>query len=112
MLGNIAQEGGLLTGISTSTILAIAGGLAGTAGSIITAFGANNTLKALRLSLDAHDLTITTYLTGQHNIPLWDGLAKQNEKARVRDAKLVNVGVTLLAAGFLLQALSVLFVSR
>jgi hypothetical protein len=101
-----------MDGVSISTVLAIAGGLAGTAGSVITAFGANNTLRALRLSLDAHDLTITTYLTGQHNVPLWDGLPKQNKRAWARDTKLVWIGVTLLALGFILQGLSVLFASH
>ena len=101
----------MLAAMSTSTILAIFGGLAGLAGAIVTACGANNTLKALRLALDAHDLTLTTYLSGQHNVPLWAGLPKQNAKAMARDAKLVMWGVVLLAAGFIFQALSVIFAS-
>ena len=75
--------------MSTSTILAIFGGAAGLVGSIITAYGANNTLKAFRLALDAHDLTLTTYLGGQRNVPLWGGLPKHNAKAMARDARLV-----------------------
>jgi predicted kinase len=98
--------------MDTSTILAFAGGLAGTAGSVITAVGANRTLSALRLAVDAHDLTLKLHLTNQRNQVLWDGLPKQNEKARAHDAKLVWSGISLLALGFILQALSAVFVPR
>jgi hypothetical protein len=94
-----------------ATIIAVAGGLVCTGGSIMTAYGANNTLKALRSSLGAHDLTITRYVTGQHIVPLFAGLPRQTEKAMAHDAKLVKGGVKLLVAGFILQTLSVLFSS-
>jgi len=48
---------------------------------------------------------------GQRNVPLWGGLPKQNAKAMARDARLVMLGIGLLAVGFILQALSVIFAS-
>jgi len=94
--------------MSISTVFAIVGAFAGTAGSIITAFGANRTLSALHLAQAAHDLTIRQLATNPSPVPIFDGLDRQFERAESHGAKLVRLGVLLLAAGFILQSLSVL----
>ena len=92
--------------MSTTIILAIAAGLAGTLGSIITAFGANKTLKTLRLAVSAHDFALVNLLSKSPMVPLVTGLDRQHDRAGKYDMKVVWMGVTLLAAGFILQALS------
>lgn len=94
--------------MSISTILAIAGAFAGTAGSIITAFSVNQALAALHLGQRALSVTVEGLATNQRDIPIFKGTEKHFERAEAHGAKLVWFGVLLLGAGFILQALSVL----
>ena len=92
----------------TSTTLAIAGAIAGSIGSIITAFGANSTLRALHLGQEAHNETIRKLLSSSPGTPTFTGLDRQFDNAGASGARLVWLGVVLLALGFISQALSVL----
>jgi hypothetical protein len=92
----------------SSTTLAIAGAIAGTIGSIITAFGANSTLRALHLGQDAQNETIRKLLSSSSGSSISTGLDRQFDRAGASGARLVWLGVVLLALGFISQALSVL----
>lgn len=98
--------------MSTSTILAIAGAFAGTVGSIITAFSVNQALTALHLGHLALRVTVEGLATNQRSISMFEGIEKHFERAEAHGAKLVWLGVLLMAAGFILQALSVLLPPR
>jgi hypothetical protein len=89
-------------------ILAIAGALSGTLGSILTAFSLNGVLPVLRFAQDCIDLTTQELATDQRGIHVFTGLDRLFSKARSRASKIVWLGAVLLAVGFVLQTSSVL----
>lgn len=93
--------------MSTQAILAVSGALAGTVGSIITAFSVNQALAELHLAQQALGVTVEGLATNQPNVPIFTGTEKRYQRADAHGARLVWLGVALLAAGFILQALSV-----
>jgi hypothetical protein len=99
----ITRMGG---GMSAHTILAVVGGFCGTAGSIITAFGVNRSLKELYLGQQFISVTVEGLATRQPDVPVFVGTERRFERAQSHDAKVVWVGVALLALGFILQAVS------
>jgi hypothetical protein len=89
-------------------VLAIGGAFAGTAGSIITAFSVNRALTELHLGQRFLGVTLEGLAMNQPNVPIFTGTERRFKNAASHGARLVWLGVALLATGFILQALSVL----
>jgi hypothetical protein len=89
-------------------ILAIAGALCGTVGSIITAFSVNSVLRELHLAQEFLNVTAEALATDQRDVPVFTGTDRRFGKAESRSSKILSLGVALLAIGFILQAASVL----
>jgi hypothetical protein len=93
--------------VSVALILAIAGALCGTAGSVVTAFSLNRVLTELKLAQGFVQITLK-WLAARGSMQIFEGMNRRIEKAQARSSKLVWFGVVLLALGFVLQAASVL----
>jgi hypothetical protein len=87
--------------------LAVAGAAAGSLGSIITAFSLNSVIRELNIARKGIETTVEALASNQHDIPMFQGFDKRYDRAVSFGNKLVWVGVFLLVAGFVLQAVSV-----
>jgi len=94
--------------MSADVVLAIAGALSGTGGSIITAFSVNGVLRELYLAQQFFSFTAEALATNQPDVPVFTGTERRFKTAETRSARKVWFGVILLALGFILQAGSVL----
>lgn len=95
--------------MTTSQILAAIGAAAGTLGSILTAFSINGVVSVLNTARKALELSNEMAAMSNDRLVV-NGLDKQVQRASRKGAWLLWVGVSLLAAGFILQALGVLWV--
>jgi hypothetical protein len=94
--------------MTSQAILAIGGAFAGTTGSMLTAFSVNRALTELHLAQRFLGVTVERLATSQSAIPIFTGTEQRFKSAEAYGSRLVWIGVALLAAGFILQALSVL----
>lgn len=94
--------------MSLRAILAIAGALSGTTGSIITAFSVNNVLGELHFAQELLGVTAETLATDELGVPVFTGTEHRYKKALSLSSKILWLGVALLAIGFILQAGSIL----
>jgi hypothetical protein len=92
--------------MTTQAILAIAGGFAGTAGSIITAFSVNRILRELQFAHEALSVTIEGLATDQQPVAIFTGIKNRFKKAEVYGSVILWIGIGLLAVGFICQSLS------
>jgi hypothetical protein len=92
--------------MTTQQWLAVAGGAAGSMGSIITAFSLNYVIRELNIARRAIETTVQALAVNQHNVPVFHGLDQRYDRAVRRGNWLVFTGVFLLVAGFILQAVS------
>ena len=74
--------------MSLSIILAIAWALAGTVGSLITAFSVNDALKAFHLGQCALHATVESLATNQSSIPIFKGTEEHFERVESKGSKL------------------------
>jgi len=88
--------------------LAVFGAAAGSLGSIITAFSLNTVIRELNIARRGIEVTVEALSNNQHNIPVFQGFNQRMARATRRGNFLVFVGVFLLVAGFILQAISVI----
>jgi hypothetical protein len=97
--------------MTTPQLLSILGAAAGSLGSIITAFSVNGVLRALRLGNEAVATSIQSIaesIAHGGNIFVFNGQDEHYRRAARVSGWIVWVGVSLLIAGFALQALSML----
>jgi len=87
--------------------LAIFGAAAGSLGSIITAFSLNSIIRELNIARKGIETTVEALASDQSNIPVFQGFDQRYNRAANRGNKLVWLGVFLLVAGFILQAVAV-----
>jgi hypothetical protein len=92
--------------MTTQQWLAVAGGAAGSMGSIITAFSLNYVIRELNIARRAIEMTVQALAVNQQNVPVFHGLDQRYDRAVRRGNCLVFTGVFLLVAGFILQAVS------
>jgi hypothetical protein len=92
--------------MSWHVILGVAGAFCGMSGSIITAFSANAIFNELYLAQEFLSVTTEAFATGQRDVPVFTGTDRRFERAQRRSAKIVWLGVALLALGFVLQGVS------
>lgn len=90
--------------------LAVFGALAGSLGSIITAFSLNSAIRELNIARKGIETTVEALASNQQDIPVFQGFDQRFDRAVSLGNKLVWLGVFLLAAGFVLQAVSVCMV--
>ncbi len=88
-------------------LLAVAGAAAGSFGSIITAFSLNSAVRELNIARKGIEMTVDHLVSNQPEIPVVQGFDERYDRAVKFGNKLVWVGVFLLVAGFVLQAVSV-----
>jgi hypothetical protein len=93
--------------MTTVQILAILGAGAGSAGSIITAFSMNAILSELDFARRALGHTTEALASNQRDIPVFTGFDDRIRRASRSGSRWLWIGVLLLAAGFILQAVSV-----
>jgi hypothetical protein len=87
--------------------LAFLGAAAGSLGSIITAFSLNSVIHELNIARKGIEETVKALAINQQNIPLFQGFDQRYDRTMRLGNKLVWLGVFLLVAGFVLQAVSV-----
>jgi hypothetical protein len=87
--------------------LAVAGAAAGSLGSIITAFSLNFVIRELNIARRGLEITVEVLANNQNGIPVFQGFDQRYDRAARLGNKLVWLGVFLLVAGFILQAVSV-----
>jgi hypothetical protein len=95
------------SGITNQQWLAILGAVAGSLGSIITAFSLNSVIRELNIARGFLEVTVGALASQQQNIPVFQGLEKRYHRASQWGNKVVWAGVALLVAGFVLQAISI-----
>lgn len=93
--------------MTLAAILAIAGGLFGALGSIVTAFSLNRLFAELRLAQEFLGITVEAYVNGIRDVPMFEGMQERYETAKKHGSTLTWIGVVLLALGFIFQAASV-----
>jgi hypothetical protein len=87
--------------------LAVLGAGAGSLGSIITAFSLNSVIRELNVARKGIETTVDVLASGQRDIPVFRGFDQRFDRAVSLGNKLVWLGVLLLVAGFILQAVAV-----
>ena len=87
--------------------LAVLGAAAGSLGSVITAFSLNRVIRELNIARKGIEVSVEALASNQPNVPLFDGLDERYDRAVRWGNRLVWIGVGLLAAGFILQAISI-----
>lgn len=93
--------------MTTQQWLAIAGAAAGSLGSIITAFSLNYVIRELNIARQFISITLDCLANDLPDRPIFTGLDQRYDRAVKRGNRLVGLGVALLIAGFVLQAVSV-----
>jgi len=94
--------------MDTQQILAILPAATGTTGPILTAFSVNQILHELNLARQFLGVTTEAIGRNERHIPVFEGLDKRFDRASKKGSTILWVGVTLLALGFILQAVSTL----
>lgn len=94
--------------MTTQQWLSIAGGLAGSLGSIVTAFSLNAVIQELNLARGFLETTLEG-MASTGNAFIFTGLDERYKRASRWASKVLWVGVCLLVLGFVLQAASVYF---
>ncbi len=95
--------------MNTSQILAVIGAATGTLGSILTAFSLNGVVSVLNAARNALELSNEMAATSNDRL-IAGGFDQLFQRASRSGGWLLWLGVSLLAAGFIFQALSVLWV--
>jgi hypothetical protein len=92
--------------MTRAQVLVIIGGGAGSLGSIITAFSLNAVVRELDLARQFMGVTLEAISSQSRDVPVFTGLDRRFAKATRTSVWLVWIGVLLLAAGFILQPVS------
>jgi hypothetical protein len=87
--------------------LATIGAAAEALGSIITAFSLNSVVRELNIARGFLEVAVAALARNSRDIPVFEGLEDRYHHASKWGTKLVWVGVALLVAGFVLQAVSI-----
>lgn len=93
--------------MTTQQWLAVAGAAAGSLGSIITAFSLSHVIRELNIARQFISATVDALASNESDVPVFTGLDRRYDRAVKLGNRLVWLGVALLVAGFILQAVSV-----
>lgn len=89
------------------SILAIAGALCGTTGSIITAFSFGRVRRKLNLNQQFLSVTVEMLATAQGDVPVFKGTERRFNRAGLGSTVVLWLGAALLGLGFIPQAGSI-----
>jgi hypothetical protein len=88
------------------TIIAFIGLVLNLVGTLIVSLSAGTVMVCIHSALMAHQTTLEAYLGGERNVPVFTGLDETRKRELDKSAAKLKVGLRLIVAGFLLQAVA------